>query len=80
MRYLIVSVIALLTALTASARKGEALTYATPESVGMNGEYLTRTIDSIAMHSIAEHCFPGCQILVARKGKIVFNKSYGHHT
>lgn len=80
MRYLIVSVIALLTALTASARKGEVLTYATPESVGMNGEYLTRTIDSIAMHSIAEHCFPGCQILVARKGKIVFNKSYGHHT
>ena len=81
MKHLIITAIALLATLSAVARKGEApLTHATPESVGMNGEYLTRTIDSIATHSIAERCFPGCQILVARKGKIVFSKSYGHHT
>ena len=80
MKHLIVTAVALLLAFSASARKYEALTYATPQSVGMDGEYLVRTIDSIALHSIAEHCFPGCQILVARKGKIVFNKSYGYHT
>ena len=81
MKRLIIFAATLLITLSASARKGEAsLTHATPESVGMNGEYLTRTIDSIATHSIAERCFPGCQILVARKGKIVFSKSYGHHT
>ena len=80
MKYLIITVMALLVTFAASARKGEPLAYAIPESVGMNGEYLVRTIDSIATHSIAERCFPGCQILVARKGKIVFHKCYGHHT
>ena len=62
------------------AKRYPALGYATPESVGMDGAYLSRTIDSIANHSIAERCFPGCQVLVARRGKIVFNKSYGYHT
>ena len=23
---------------------------------------------------------PGCQILIAKKGDVVFNKSYGYHT
>ena len=63
-----------------SAKRTDALTYASPESVKMNGEYLNRTIDSIANSAIENKCFPGCQILVARKGKIVFHKSYGHHT
>ena len=66
--------------LTASAHKRDLLTYGTPESVGINGKYLNRTIDSIINKSIADRCFPGCQILVARRGKIVFNKSYGYHT
>ena len=65
---------------TTHARKGEPLTYATPESVGMDGKYLVHTIDSIVQQAIAERCFPGCQVLVARRGKIVHNKSYGHHT
>lgn len=65
---------------TASAYRYGALTYGTPESVGMNGEYLNRTIDSIVKNAIAKRCFPGCQVLVARRGKIVLNKSYGYHT
>ena len=72
--------VVLLTIFSASARRSDVLTYDSPESVGMNGEYLNRTIDSIANASIEAKCFPGCQILVARKGKIVFHKSYGHHT
>ena len=79
-RLFILSIIASIIALPASARRNNALAYATPESVGMDGTYLNHTIDSIANASIAERCFPGCQILVARKGKIVFHKSYGHHT
>jgi CubicO group peptidase (beta-lactamase class C family) len=59
---------------------GPTLSYGKPESVGMDGEYLNRTIDSIIDHSIENRCFPGCQILVARRGKIVFQKSYGYHT
>ena len=46
----------------------------------MDGEYLSRTLDSIANASIEAKCFPGCQILVARHGKIVHHKSYGYHT
>ena len=70
----------LATPATLTAKSKGALTYATPESVKMDGEYLNRTIDSIANASIDSRCFPGCQILVARKGKIVLHKSYGHHT
>ena len=81
MKRLIILVATLFITLSAVARKGEApLSRATPESVRMDDDYLVRTIDSIANHSIAERCFPGCQILVARNGKIVFSKSYGHHT
>lgn len=65
---------------TLSAKKSVALSYGTPESVKMDGDYLNRTIDSIANASIESRCFPGCQILVARKGKIVLHKSYGYHT
>lgn len=63
-----------------SARNNKALEYATPESVGMNGDYLRSTIDSIANAAIEARCFPGCQVLVARHGKIVHHKSYGFHT
>ena len=66
--------------LTASARIYRPLEYATPESVGMNGLYLHNTIDTIISRAIAERCFPGCQVLVARRGKIVHHKSYGYHT
>lgn len=78
-RFLIIAT-ALLTIGIVSARKSEVLTYDSPESVGMNGAYLTHTIDSIANASIEAGCFPGCQILVARRGKIVHHKSYGYHT
>ena len=80
MKKLIALFAILAVALSASAHKRDTLTYATPESVGINGKYLTQTIDSIVTKSIEDRCFPGCQILVARRGKIVFNKSYGHHT
>ena len=65
---------------TVSARKSTVLSYGTPESVGVNGEFLSHTIDSIANASIEAKCFPGCQILIARHGKIIHHKSYGYHT
>ena len=79
-KYILLAVAVLSSTFSAAARKGQALTYASPESVGMNGHYLAHTIDSIANQCIAERCFPGCQILVARHGKIVHSKSYGYHT
>lgn len=49
---------------------------ATPESVGMNKEVLAG-IEPIVQHAITQKVFPGCQVLVARKGKIVYNKNFG---
>lgn len=79
-RIILIFCLVSLAVLPATAKRSKVLEYGSPESVGMNGEYLNRTIDSIANASIESRCFPGCQILVARKGKIVFHKSYGHHT
>ena len=37
-------------------------------------------IDSIVENAISEKAMPGCQILIAKKGDVVFDKSYGYHT
>ena len=37
-------------------------------------------IDSIVENAISEKAMPGCQILIAKKGDVLFDKSYGHHT
>ncbi len=52
------------------------ISYGTPESVGMDGRMLQK-IDEIAADAINQQVFPGCQVVVARKGKIVYSKGYG---
>ena len=37
-------------------------------------------IDSVANYAINEKMTPGIQILVARKGKVVYEKNFGYHT
>ena len=37
-------------------------------------------IDSIALSGIAAHAYPGCQIVVARDGQVVYNRAYGRQT
>ncbi len=54
------------------------LKYSYPEDAGLDGEFLTNTIDSICMEGINRGAFPGCQVFAAKNGKIVFNKAYGH--
>jgi beta-glucosidase-like glycosyl hydrolase/CubicO group peptidase (beta-lactamase class C family) len=55
------------------------LQYGTPESVGLNSETLKK-IDSIAKVGLLNDMMPGAQILVARHGKVVYQKNFGHHT
>lgn len=55
------------------------LKYSVPEEVGMNTEKL-KEIDSLIAEEISSGTFPGCQVFVARKGVVIFNKSYGFHT
>jgi len=55
------------------------LSYGLPEQVGMSSEKLER-IDSLAKKIIKTKMAPGLQVLVARKGKVVYRKSFGYHT
>ena len=55
------------------------LQYGTPESVGVNSTKLKK-IDSLVNYGIKENMMPGAQVLVARKGKIIYNKAFGYHT
>ena len=55
------------------------LTYGLPESVGMNS-YKLKKIDSLINLTIDERMSPGVQVLVARKGKVIYNNSAGFHT
>ncbi|NIJ45413.1 beta-glucosidase-like glycosyl hydrolase/CubicO group peptidase (beta-lactamase class C family) [Wenyingzhuangia heitensis] len=55
------------------------LQYGFPEEEGMNSIQLQK-IDSVAKLVIKKKMSPGLQVLVARKGKVVFEKSYGYYT
>ena len=55
------------------------LQYGTPESVGVNS-YKLKKIDSLARVGLWGGMMPGAQIIVARKGKVIYNKNFGYHT
>ncbi len=55
------------------------LGYSTPEKVGISSDTLQR-IDKIVSKMIKEKAAPGCQIFIAKQGKVVYNKSFGYHT
>ena len=55
------------------------LGFGLPEEVGMDSRILAG-IDEVMAEAIAEQATPGGQVLIARKGKVVFQKNYGHLT
>jgi beta-N-acetylhexosaminidase len=55
------------------------LGFTTPANVGMNPETLKK-IDLIAQRAIDGKMTPGLQVIVARKGKVFYQKSFGYHT
>ena len=55
------------------------LQYTVPEEVGIRSENLA-DIDKIAREAITQHGTPGCVVLVAKDGKVIFNKAYGFQT
>ncbi|HEY4876736.1 MAG TPA: glycoside hydrolase family 3 N-terminal domain-containing protein [Puia sp.] len=48
-------------------------------SIGFNTQKL-QVVDSICKAAIAKEAFPGCVVLVAKDGKIVYDKSFGYLT
>ncbi|MDF2431039.1 MAG: serine-type D-Ala-D-Ala carboxypeptidase [Mucilaginibacter sp.] len=55
------------------------LQYTVPEDAGLNSANLFG-IDNIAAEAISDRATPGCVVLVAKDGKVIFNKAYGYHT
>jgi len=55
------------------------LGYSMPEDVGLSSKKLKR-IDSLAEIAVKLKMTPGLQVLVARKGKVVYQKNFGFHT
>lgn len=55
------------------------LKYTIPEEVGIASEKLGG-IGWIARSAIKDKAFPGCQILIAKSGKIIYNQNFGYHT
>ncbi|ANQ50616.1 serine hydrolase [Flammeovirga sp. MY04] len=56
------------------------LGYGSPAFVGIDAEKLTTLVDSIAIGAIEMEATPGCQVVIAKDGKIIFEKAYGYFT
>ena len=63
-----------------SIEKPVRLKYSIPEDAGISSETLNFHIDSIVNNAMDKRAFPGCNVLVAKDGKVIFHKAYGFHT
>jgi CubicO group peptidase (beta-lactamase class C family) len=50
-----------------------------PEVVGMDAKTLTR-IDHIVKEGMKARAFPGCQIMIMKDGKSIYDKCFGYYT
>ncbi|SHJ39046.1 glycoside hydrolase family 3 N-terminal domain-containing protein [Pseudozobellia thermophila] len=55
------------------------LGYSYPERVGLDPQKLVE-VDTLVRQGLDSLMFPGAQVLIARKGKIVYNKGFGKPT
>ncbi len=54
--------------------------YGFPENAGLSSVTLVRLIDSVAKAGLSAKAYPGCEIIAAKDGIVVFHKTYGFHT
>jgi len=55
------------------------LAYASPEAEEVHSSFFA-AIDSLAVFGIRQKAYPGCQVLVAKNGVVIYNKAFGNHT
>ena len=53
--------------------------YTQPEELNIASSDLNQ-IDSIALEGIKAGAYPGCQVLVAKEGKVIYKKNFGYYT
>ena len=51
--------------------------FVAPEAVGASSEKMV-ALERIVNDAMSAHAFPGCQVLVAKNGKVCYNKSFGY--
>ncbi len=56
------------------------LQYGLPEEAGLSSEILHNRIDSIVFKGLEAGASPGCEVLIARDGIVIFAETYGFHT
>jgi len=56
------------------------LSYIIPEEVGIDSLSLAQKMDSLVRIGLKEKAYPGCQMLLAKDGKVFYQRSYGYHT
>ena len=52
------------------------LVFGLPEQVGMSSAKLAQ-VDTLVQRAIKNRVFPGCQVVVARRGRLVYQKNFG---
>ncbi len=52
------------------------LSYSLPEEVGISS-HMFQGIESIALSGIRQHAYPGCQILIAKNGIVIYDRAFG---
>ena len=56
------------------------LSYVLPEEIGIDSVRLAQNMDSLVRIGLKEKAYPGCQMLLAKNGKVFYQRSYGYHT
>lgn len=52
--------------------------YTLPEDAGFDSGKLYKKVDSLVNQALSVKAIPGCQVLVAKDGKVVMHKAYGY--
>jgi len=55
------------------------LKYTVPEDAGLDSRIIKK-MDAYVRLAISKRATPGCQVLAAKDGKVIWDKAYGHHT
>lgn len=53
--------------------------YGLPESVGISSPLLNHKIDSLAYLGLDNSAYPGCEVMIAKDGRVIFHETYGYH-